>query len=175
MTLESATYKRIQDIPVDVAMKEIHAALIARYPFHKSDEILPSVDSDQVFGAIEDAFNEINSEPPQTFYSIQDMFYGSDTRWKSLLITGTCSKLLRARMLQWTIEGYSSPIDEMPLEDKEEKYEKAWSLIDEDFRDKLVQLKATSQKFVKRANVGRANPITRPTTFLSGRIFYKGR
>lgn len=124
MALESAQYKRIEDIPIDVAVREIHNAIVSRYPFHKSDEILPAIDDEQISGAIEDAFNEINSEPPQTFFTLQDMFYGKDTRWKSLLITGSCSKILRARMLQWTIEGYSSPIDEMPLEDKEEKYEK---------------------------------------------------
>lgn len=168
-------YATLEEIPIDETIADVHAALLARYPFHKSDEILPVVTGDQIQGAIEDAYNEINSEHPQTFIPMQVMFYGADTRWKSLLITGACAFLLRCRMIQWTIEGYASPIEEMPLEDKEEKYEKTWSLIDEDFRTKLSGLKVTSQRKVMRAGVGKANPLTKPATFMSGRIWYKGR
>lgn len=168
----TAEILKVNDSSTDQQLIEYVAQQVnLRYRFLETETILPAPTPIQIQLSVEDALNEINSKPPQTFYSLRQVLLGNDTRWKSLLIVGTAKEVLKLRVVEWAANGYDSPIEDLPMESKLADYETSLNAIKEDFSERLEALKATSQKAVRRANASMANPLSRGSYNTSGRIY----
>lgn len=135
---------------VDEAFEKIEL----RYRLSKMDNLLenpPTIDEAEEF--IFDALQDINSFPPQTFFTIEQVYdqdaSGYDPRWKTLLFLAICKYAILQQVVHWTGEGLEGQIDELVAENRRSDYESLLSFITEEFDKKCERLKATSQKFIR--------------------------
>jgi len=149
---------------VDDALEKIEL----RYRLSKMDNLLenpPTPEEAEEF--IFDALQDINSFPPQTFFTVEQAYdsdaTGYDPRWKTLLFLGICKYAILQQVIHWTGEGLEGRIDELVAENKRPDYESLLSIITDEFDTKCERLKQTSQKFIRHVNGADI-----PSTVLSG-------
>ncbi|HEC63792.1 MAG TPA: hypothetical protein ENI23_00695 [bacterium] len=115
-------------------------------------------DEDEKSAALFDALQDINSAPPQTFFSMENIAGSvesnvwsipSDTRWLRLLLLGAARSMAQTLIWDWTANGFIANIDDFEIESKLSDFQALESQLSERFNEILEKLKETSQKFVK--------------------------
>lgn len=133
--------------------------------FHMN--ILDPVDDQVIKWAILDARDDINSYIPQTFYSLDFMWNGPDSRWKRLLLLGASKNVYYTLVSDWTQRGFEVDIagGELRQADRTDSIKSLWADLDNQFERYLERLKTTSQKFSKGSSTYHTNNPLSLNTF----------
>lgn len=132
-----------------------------RYRLDQIDNLITKPTDDEKRAAALDALGEINSYPPQTFHSLEDVMTGSDTRWKVLLYLATARNIARLLTADWTHNGVSQQIGEFNIESKLSDVKDLYNSLSQELDDRLGKLKSTATKTIKHVSGARVtNPLS---------------
>lgn len=142
-------------------LNQILTEVELRHRFKQIDNLITQPTDDELKAAALDALDHINSHPPQTFYSLQDVMEGADTRWKVLLYLGTARNIARLLTTDWTHNGFSQQIGEFNVESKLGDVKDLYSSLTTELDDRLTALKSTATKTIRHVSGARiSNPLS---------------
>jgi len=71
----------------------LRESIFKRYRFNKIDNMLPMPETLEIEAAIADAVQDINSFPPETSFTFDQIYDGADPRWKRMLYMGAAKNI----------------------------------------------------------------------------------
>jgi len=147
---------------VDEIIKEVED----RYRFNLIENLLPRPAKLEKRVAVFDAVQEINSYPPQTAHTLEQiMDPNGDPRWIRLIYIGTAKNIVAMLVSDWTSNGLDASIGDLSLESKLDEYRTLQESLNTEFDDRLEKLKETSQRFVRGiSGASYSNPLTNPSS-----------
>lgn len=122
-----------------------------RYRLLASNNLRPSLTVDEIGVALYDAIDTLNNYPPATQFTIDQLFaVNADPRFRGVFYVCVAQKLLNTLVWDWTANGFSQKFNNFSIENKLEDYQKLLAVMTEQIEAQLKNLKAGTQKFLKR-------------------------
>lgn len=128
-------------------LNDLIAAVVRQGRFDRLDTMICPINRDEIIDAIYNALDDINTYPPQTFFSLQDVMSQKDTRWKRILILRATANCIDNLLYQWTADGIDVVLGEFQVQDKTSAYQTLFDTMQTKFDDLLTKLKTASQNF----------------------------
>lgn len=122
----------------------LRADVNKRIRFVDFDMMVPVPTEDELDCALFDALDDINTEPPQTFFSLETVYTSTDTRWKRLLCMGAIYIVLDTMITELTANGLDVQIAEFTVSGKMGELAELRNYYKERFLEQAAKLKRTS-------------------------------
>ena len=117
--------------------------------FTAFDVMVPEPDDEEIYMAVFEALDDINSMAPQTHFTLDAVYENTDPRWKRLVVLGAAAYSLDFMIFELTANGVDVQIGEIQDASKLADISSLRGQVFEQFQQLLEKLKTSSQKFCR--------------------------
>lgn len=137
-------------VPADL-VNAIMLEVQTRFRLLAMDNLRPNLTPDEIACALYDAVDTLNNAPPQTRFTIDQLFTpGSDPRFRSVYYLCVAKHLLITLVFDWTSNSFDQTMNNFTVTSKLADYQQLLSSITEQLDAQLDKLKVGSQRFIAR-------------------------
>lgn len=121
-----------------------------RYRFNMYENALENLTKDEIIDAIYDSLEEINETTPQTDYTLLSLVQRG-RRYRRLMIIGAGKYSIITLISHWSSNGIDVQVEDLSLSSKLGDFQSLLSTLQEQFAEKLKELKAYDRLAIKQS------------------------